>query len=123
MNDAGRMFSDGKAYERMMGRWSRAVGEQFLGWLNVPKGQRWLDVGCGNGAFTDLMIAHTAPAEVMAIDPSEGQIVYAQTRAGANMAQFRIGDAQEVALCGWLLRCNSHGAGDKLRPEPSKSGR
>ena len=35
-----------------MGRWSRLVGEQFLDWLDIPKGLRWLDVGCGNGAFT-----------------------------------------------------------------------
>jgi ubiquinone/menaquinone biosynthesis C-methylase UbiE len=96
MNDAGRMFSDGKAYERMMGRWSRAVGEQFLGWLNVTKGQRWLDVGCGNGAFTELLIARMSPTEVMAIDPSDGQIAYARTRAGVSTAQFRIGDAQEL---------------------------
>ena len=121
MNDAGRMFSDGKAYERMMGRWSRAVGEQFLGWLNVPKGQRWLDVGCGNGAFTDLMIAHTAPAEVMAIDPSEGQIAYAQTRAGANMAQFRIGDAQELPYADGYFDATAMALVISFVPNPAKA--
>ena len=54
-------------------RLSRAVGEQFLGWLNVTKGQRWLDVGCGNGAFTELLIARMSPTEVMAIDPSDAR--------------------------------------------------
>ena len=40
MSDAGQMFSDGKVYERMMGRWSRLVGEAFLDWLALPSGIR-----------------------------------------------------------------------------------
>jgi len=31
-------FDDGAAYERMMGIWSRRVGEDFLDWLNLPTG-------------------------------------------------------------------------------------
>src|ERR1700688_1065618 len=61
MSDAGQMFSDGKVYERMMGRWSKRVGVQFLDWLDAPKGQHWIEVGCGNGAFTEELIAHSAP--------------------------------------------------------------
>src|SRR5262249_2751681 len=53
-----------------MGRWSRVVGEAFLDWLNAPKNLRWLDVGCGKGAFTEELIARCAPAAVTAIDPS-----------------------------------------------------
>jgi ubiquinone/menaquinone biosynthesis C-methylase UbiE len=52
MSESAAMFSDGKAYERFMGRWSRLAGERFLDWLDPPKGLRWVDVGCGNGAFT-----------------------------------------------------------------------
>ena len=40
-------FTDGEAYERLMGRWSRQVGAQFLDWLDLPKGLQCLDVGCG----------------------------------------------------------------------------
>jgi ubiquinone/menaquinone biosynthesis C-methylase UbiE len=46
-------FDDGEAYERMMGTWSRLVGDIFLDWLAPRPGQRWIDVGCGNGAFTE----------------------------------------------------------------------
>ena len=46
-------FDDGAAYERMMGFWSRHVGEDFLDWLNLPTGLKCVDVGCGNGAFTE----------------------------------------------------------------------
>ena len=80
MGQADKLFTDGEAYERLMGRWSRLVGEVFLGWLDFPKNLRWLDVGCGNGAFTEELIAHCAPAAVIAIDPSDDQLAYARTR-------------------------------------------
>lgn len=96
MSDANTQFADGKAYERLMGRWSRVVGEKFLDWLALPKGLRWLDVGCGNGAFTEIMIARSAPTAVTGVDPSNGQIAYARERPGAKLAQFRVGDAQTL---------------------------
>ena len=96
MTNAGQMFSDGKTYERMMGRWSKRVGVQFLDWLDAPKGLNWLEAGCGNGAFTEELIAHSAPRAVSAIDPSEGQLAYARTREAAKLAQFRLGDAQAL---------------------------
>ena len=67
-------FDDGTAYERMMGRWSQLAGAIFLDWLAPPAGLRWLDVGCGNGAFTELLVERCAPASVQGIDPSEGQL-------------------------------------------------
>jgi len=38
-------FDDSAAYERFMGRWSRAVAPVFLDWLGARRGARWLDVG------------------------------------------------------------------------------
>jgi SAM-dependent methyltransferase len=96
VSDAGQLFTDGAAYEQRMGRWSRLVGEVFLDWLAAPPGLRWLDVGCGNGAFTEVLIARCAPAAVSAVDPSEGQLSYARGRQGARLAEFRIGDAQAL---------------------------
>ena len=86
-------FDDGAAYERAMGVWSRLAGEVFLDWLKPATGQRWIDVGCGNGAFTELLLQRCAPAEVQAIDPSEGQLAFARTRPGARGAVFLQGDA------------------------------
>jgi ubiquinone/menaquinone biosynthesis C-methylase UbiE len=96
MSDAGTMFNDGKVYERMMGRWSKRVGVQFLDWLDPPKNLKWIEAGCGNGAFTEELIAHCAPLEVTALDPSEGQLKFARTRPAAKMAKFQIGDAQSL---------------------------
>jgi SAM-dependent methyltransferase len=96
MNSGPSFFTDGDAYERFMGRWSRAAGVQFLDWLALPAGLRWLDVGCGTGAFTELLLARCAPAQVDGIDPSEDQIGYARKRQGVAQARLRSGDAQAL---------------------------
>ena len=89
-------FDDGAAYERYMGEWSRLAGETFLDWLAPQPGLRWLDVGCGNGAFTEMLVGRCAPASVHGIDPSEGQLAYARTRPAARVAQFSRGDAMAL---------------------------
>jgi ubiquinone/menaquinone biosynthesis C-methylase UbiE len=89
-------FDDGAAYEQMMGIWSRTAGDVFLDWLAPRSGLSWIDVGCGNGAFTELIVARCAPAEVHGIDPSEGQLAFARTRLAADVAQFHRGDAMAL---------------------------
>ena len=89
-------FSDGAAYERYMGRWSRLAGESFLAWLAPPAGLRWLDVGCGNGASTEMLVERCAPASIHGIDPSEAQLTFARTRPAARGAQYRLGDAMAL---------------------------
>ncbi len=89
-------FDDGVAYERFMGRWSQLVGHAFLDWLAPAPGQRWLDVGCGNGAFTELIAQRCAPASIDGVDSSEAQLVYARQRAVAAQATFVAGDAMAL---------------------------
>jgi ubiquinone/menaquinone biosynthesis C-methylase UbiE len=87
-------FNDADAYERYMGQWSRAVGEKFLAWLAPPNNARWLDLGCGTGAFTDLILKHGAPASVTGVDPAPAQVEHAKKRFPA--AQFRVGNSMEL---------------------------
>lgn len=89
-------FDDGDAYEQMMGIWSRSVGEVFLDWLAPLPGLRWIDVGCGNGAFTEVLVERCAPVEVQGIDPSEGQLAFARTRPASLVAEYRQGDAMAL---------------------------
>jgi ubiquinone/menaquinone biosynthesis C-methylase UbiE len=89
-------FDDGAGYERMMGKWSRLAGEVFLDWLKPASGLRWIDVGCGNGAFTELLAERCAPAEIQGVDPSEPQLAFARARHSAGIAQFRQGDARAL---------------------------
>ncbi len=89
-------FEDGAAYERSGGAWSRLAGDIFLDWLAPRPGLRWIDVGCGTGALTELLVERCAPAEVQGIDPSEGQLAFARTRPASRVAQFRQGDAMAL---------------------------
>ena len=91
-------FDDGAAYERMMGIWSRKVGSTFLDWLAPARNLRWVDVGCGNGAFTELLIERCAPAHVTGVDPSEGQLAFARSRSGTGGADVVQGDAMALPL-------------------------
>lgn len=94
--NAPKLFSSGDDYELQMGQWSRPVGEQFVAWLDVPAGLRWADVGCGNGAFAQVIFNRARPSFVAGVDPSEGQIDYARKRIGAANAKFDVGDAQNL---------------------------
>ena len=79
-----------------MGDWSRRVGTVFLDWLALPSGLKWIDVGCGNGAFTELIVERCAPNEVRGIDPSEAQLDFARKRPAARLAKFDHGDAMAL---------------------------
>jgi len=91
-------FEDGAAYECMMGAWSRIAGAIFLDWLSPPPGLRWIDVGCGSGAFTELIVERCAPAEVQGIDPSAAQLAFARSRHKAGVAHFREGQAAALPV-------------------------
>ena len=92
----GIRFTNGAAYERYMGVWSRLAGETFLAWLAPATRLRWLDVGCGNGAFTEMLFERCAPASAEGIDPSGEQLAFARERLASQAAAFRSGDAMAL---------------------------
>lgn len=89
-------FDNGANYERLMGIWSRRAGDVFLDWLKPHANLRWIDVGCGNGAFTELIAQRCAPEQVHGIDPSPAQLSFARTRLAMRAAEFREGDAMTL---------------------------
>ena len=91
-------FDDSAAYERFVGTWGRAAGSVFLDWLDPPPNANWLDVGCGTGLFTELIVERCGPASVIGIDPAPAQISYASRKPIAAHASFRTGDAQALPL-------------------------
>jgi SAM-dependent methyltransferase len=90
------VWASGDAYEPYVGRWSRAVARQFLVWLDIPPGGRWLDVGCGTGALSETILEVTLPSEVVGIDPSAGYVAYARSRVPDPRAHFDVGDARAL---------------------------
>jgi SAM-dependent methyltransferase len=90
------MWALGGAYERYVGRWSRLVAREFLAWLAVANGRRWLDVGCGTGALSQSILEQGAPSTVIGIDASSGFVDHARGRISDPRASFRVGDAQAL---------------------------
>jgi len=90
------VWSQGEAYERFMGRWSRLLAPQFLHWLRAPAGLRWADVGCGSGALSAAILDHCAPSTLSALDPSEAQVGEAARRIQDPRASFGIGTAGDL---------------------------
>jgi SAM-dependent methyltransferase len=86
------------AYERYIGRWSRPVADQFVVWLQVPPGQRWLDVGCGTGALSQAILKRSAPSSLIGVDPVEPFIARASTALTDPRATFRLGSAADTGL-------------------------
>jgi SAM-dependent methyltransferase len=98
MSEANRhdTWASGSDYESYIGRWSRLVAREFLSWLDVPPGRRWLDVGCGTGALSQAILEAAAPAGVQGVDPSAGFIEYARGQVTDERARFEVGDAQSL---------------------------
>lgn len=88
-----KLWGSGAPYESYVGRWSRLVARDLLAWLAIPAGRRWLDVGCGTGAVTEIILEVAAPSEVTGIDPSQGYISFAREHVRDGRASFEIGDA------------------------------
>lgn len=89
-------FDDGAAYETYMGVWSRKVGDEFLSWLGPQPGLSWIDVGCGNGAFTAMLAERVSPSSILGVDPSLAQLDYARTRPDVTAARFEQGHAMAL---------------------------
>jgi ubiquinone/menaquinone biosynthesis C-methylase UbiE len=80
-SQSSSVWGSGAAYEPYVGRWSRLVAREFLKWLAIPSSARWLDVGCGTGALSEMILAQASPAGMYGIDPSEGYLARARTSA------------------------------------------
>lgn len=89
-------FDDGAAYEEFMGKWSQLAGDTFLRWLAPPDRWRWLDVGCGNGAFTEMLLERCSAAQVEGIDPSPEQLAFARARFATRPVGLQVGDAMAL---------------------------
>ena len=91
-------WSSGSAYESYIGRWSRLVAPEFLDWLAVAPGARWLDVGCGTGALTEAILEWREPRSVVGVDPSEPFVSHAAATVVDARATFRVGSASKTGL-------------------------
>lgn len=90
------IWASGSPYEACVGRLSRLVAREFLPWLAVPGGSRWLELGCKTGALSAAMLREAKPAIAVGTDPSAGFIAYARGHVRDERATFAIADAQAL---------------------------
>lgn len=91
------IWADGDAYEGYVGRWSRLAAGEFLRWLALPRGGRWLDIGCGTGVMAQAIERICAPGEVVGVDASEAFVAYARAR-NADTIHFVAGAAEALPV-------------------------
>lgn len=85
--------TDGDAYERQMGRWSRRLAEPFLDFAGPVGIGHVLDLGCGTGSLTLALAARAPEGRITGVDFSEAYVDYAQRRAAGPRIEIRVGDA------------------------------
>ena len=84
------LWQSGIAYEKFMGRWSSVVAKKFLSWFDIPQTHSWLDIGCGTGSLTKLILETNRPKEVIAIDSSGDLILHAQRSIIDPLVKFKV---------------------------------
>jgi len=89
-------WAAGNLYEPYVGRWSRIVAQEFLAWVNAPPNLDWLDVGCGTGALSEIILRQASARSVKGIDPSAGFIEHARAHVNDPRATFDVADAQSL---------------------------
>jgi SAM-dependent methyltransferase len=70
MNDAAMFERPAEAYDRFVGRYSRALAQRLIAAAGVRAGDRALDVGCGPGGLTGELVTLLGAGNVAAADPS-----------------------------------------------------
>jgi SAM-dependent methyltransferase len=115
------VWASGDRYEPYVGRWSRLVAHDFVDWLGVASGKRWLDVGCGTGALAETVLHRAAPAEIFGIDPSEGFLANARRSISDKRAHFEIADAQALPVTDGGFDAAVSGLVLNFVPDPAKA--
>jgi SAM-dependent methyltransferase len=100
-------FADAHGYDLLMGRWSKLLAREFVGFAGITDGARVLDAGCGTGSLADAILAATRPAEVVGVDPSPTFVELAQDRFRDARARFETGDAQNLAFRDGYFTCTA----------------
>jgi SAM-dependent methyltransferase len=114
-------WDSGSAYEPYVGRWSRLVAREFIGWLAVPPGGCWLDIGCGTGALTETILTLAASSEIVGIDPSPDYVAFARDRVQDPRVRFEVGDAQDLRATSATFDAVVAGLVLNFVPEPDRA--
>ncbi|MEP9390613.1 class I SAM-dependent methyltransferase [Mesorhizobium sp. KR9-304] len=87
---------DAAGYEQLMGRWSRKLAPQFIGFSGIADGEKVLDVGCGTGSLTFELARNSRLKEIAAIDFSPVFVAAAKARNTDPRISIQQADACEL---------------------------
>ncbi|MDN5796522.1 MAG: methyltransferase domain-containing protein [Intrasporangium sp.] len=83
----------GDAYGRYMGRYSEPLAARLVDWLAPPAQASALDVGCGPGALTAVLVGRFGIERVHAVDPSPTfRTALGQRLPGVDVREARAGE-------------------------------
>lgn len=85
---------DADAYWRFIGRYSEKLAAGFADYAGVEHGQTALDVGCGPGGLTAVLVERLGSAHVAALDPGEPFVEAARTRLPGG--DIRLASAESI---------------------------
>ncbi len=111
----------GAPYDHYVGRWSRLVAREFLAWLDIPPGRRWLDIGCGTGALTGEILNLASPSEITGVDSSEGFVAHAREQIRDERVRFEVSDAQALPFEAAAYNAAVSGLVLNFVPEPARA--
>lgn len=113
-------WKSGTAYESYVGRWSRQVAREFIAWLDVPAGARWIDVGCGTGALTCTVLETAGPASVLGIDRSADFVAFTTDAAAGETTAFVTGDGIALPVADGIADAAVSGLVLNFVPDPQQ---
>jgi SAM-dependent methyltransferase len=94
MAEVSRYYaSDGAAYERFLGRWTKRLAELLLDVAGFPTEGALLDVGTGTGSVALAMAARWPSRRIVGVDVAESYIECARAQSIGASPVFEIGDA------------------------------
>jgi SAM-dependent methyltransferase len=114
-------WTSGADYDQWMGRWSRLLAHEFLKWLALPAGLRWLDVCCGSGVITEAILQRNAPASIAGVDASAAQLSFARKRCARPNVTFETADAMALRFPDSSFDTVVCGLGLNFLPGPARA--
>ena len=84
------------AYEHFMGRWSRQLSPRFVKFAGIADGERVLDVGCGTGSLTRVMLVSADAKNIVGIDLADVYLESARQTIRDPRVDFKAGDATSL---------------------------
>jgi SAM-dependent methyltransferase len=113
-------WASGDAYEPFVGRWSRLVGRAFIDWLAEPPELCWIDVGCGTGILSEMILEHGLAGRIVGVDSSEAFIAHARRKEMDRRVSFRRAASEQLPFGAGEFDVAASGLVLNFLPDPAK---